>query len=1251
MVYQRISLPNNTKNGISGCPELPIIIKLIAVPECSGVTLSYNVTSTLSMENYNVYPAPDLLEELVDDNIMVTEVFNKNMDIYSTNSMYPQEIVQLGSTGYFRNQKYVQILYYPFQYNPVTGELRINKTCNIQISVNGATSEVNRPTGLFNNVASNVFLNYYGDGKTASNTNRSNTNSSVSWISLTNANQLDNIAADYIIITDPQFFEPNNPDNQLRRLALHRATNNGYNVAILNVSDILSDAVGILPLSSSEPDYWREQKIRNCIKRVFENGLAPNTYDGHIAYVLLAGDALYNIYPQHNTSYGVPSSHDATVIPYSSFNSNYPSDHYYALLTKFDDISFDQLPDIFIGRLPVNNSTELSNMVNKTIKYETEFPIVGYRNKLLFSNSLFNNLGQLYIKGEHGVYSDLLPEIITEPYTYSIVDAEIVGSCEAKSIVKDKINEGVFFFDYYGHSHVSYLDLCVSSYQGPLSISYLENNLTNDNMNPFLYAYSCDAGSFNHCEYDEECFAESLVRYSDSRGFVASLASSAKAVLYSNSTPPNGIWPFGVFDASLYYIFQHSSSVAGEFIQEAKIFGQTSIQLPYPNYANASLYYTNYFGDPALNLMAQGYQITHNTTFSGDIAISNSVFVRPGVTLTINGNVYFETNGRLIIDEGAMIEFNNCNFYGKEIFNAVEINGTVINNTTTERPIVSFEAPVGKTFGGLVLNNPAINIVFQKLILKRSPIFGNKLSSFTIESYSNNKSLIENSPLYFQGGNCDLRYTDFTLGSTASFRNYSGMKTTTLKMKYCNFSGINSEACIYIGDYSSFEIDYNTFNFERFDAINLFNSGSVAGRKHTILGNSINFVGSEYNNNNGIKVYHSVVNIENNSIKNASYGISCLNNSNISLLGNCESTQASTTQQFVNNRINQVFATPRSFPYSFRFNFIDNTLNSNPLVYYNTPVDPMNPYLNIRCNKWGEPFTPSSDLFPPGSYFYLPEWNFNGCNCSSNEAKEIFESALQSTEDEDYISAESGFKEIVENYPSSEYAPAAVTELLALKKNDDFGFGELKIYLDNNIPINDTTELGARSAFVKNWCDIEAKNFSDAIAWFENRLSNPESLSDSVFAMIDLNYTLFLMGQDSFKYSPEFKFPEIIAKDRVDFQNKKRGWIDLLYQKNTSVQFSGFGYNEIHSISVAPNPSSESIVVSFTSTFENTFLATIYINDEVGRMVEIKKGVTVNKGHNTLKLKIQGYRPGVYFVNILDNNGLNKSCKFIKSVK
>ena len=129
-----------------------------------------------------------------------------------------------------------------------------------------------------------------------------------------------------------------------------------------------------------------QEKIRNMIRTYYEKE--------NIQWVLLAGDAQSGLIPIRNV-------YNPDVIRWGEGASEVigneyykPTDYYYADLTgswdSDDDGIFGEAPDdnafgldeiswepeVYVGRLPANDATELEIMVNKTLKYEKD-PLKG----------------------------------------------------------------------------------------------------------------------------------------------------------------------------------------------------------------------------------------------------------------------------------------------------------------------------------------------------------------------------------------------------------------------------------------------------------------------------------------------------------------------------------------------------------------------------------------------------------------------------------------------------------------------------------------------------------------------------------------------------------------------------------------------------------------------------------------------------------------------------------------------------------
>ncbi len=350
--YQRLSIPKTSDWGIHGYPELPAISKLIAVPECDSITIGYLATDSIVLNNYNVYPKPLMVE---DSNGLLVEQFYKIDSIYLLNQFMPDEDYAILTDGYLRNQRTVQAAAYPIKYNPATDQLIAYTEIIVSLTFNNSQGTVNVENGLFNNLTKNTLLNFNGDNHQLPPYPSQNP-ANVEWLEITSVNQAGDIDADYLIIADDQFFNPPNAD--LHAFACHRSKMNGFKVTIVSAQDIIATPF----YYNTNDNFENEQKIRSFLQLVYEGGNAQHTYDGKVAFVLIAGDAIGN-----SAITGVPASKDPN--PTGKWNtSNYTydyvasNDYYYSCLTQNSSSDFDLIGDVFIGRFPADDGDELFNI-------------------------------------------------------------------------------------------------------------------------------------------------------------------------------------------------------------------------------------------------------------------------------------------------------------------------------------------------------------------------------------------------------------------------------------------------------------------------------------------------------------------------------------------------------------------------------------------------------------------------------------------------------------------------------------------------------------------------------------------------------------------------------------------------------------------------------------------------------------------------------------------------------------------------
>ena len=305
-------LPNT-----EGCPNLPVESRLLAVPQGAEVRLNVIHVESEIIRDVNIAPALRIQAESEEPEFN----YVKDPAVYGKNAFYPEQAFTIDRSS-IRGVDVVAVSVSPFQYNPVTKELKVYTNIELSVSYEGGNG-------------------HFGDDRL-----RSPYWDPILASELMNYDQLPVIdyaarmqqwlrdeadGAEYLIIT------PNNDGwaeyaNQLRDYR----TRQGILTKVVRLDE--------MPATST-----------NEMKTWFHN--AYNTWTIPPVAVLLFGD--------HGTdmSQYIP----AETISHPSEGSCI-SDNGYA------DVTGDYLPEMVFSRLVAANATEAQMMVSKQIEYEYSNP-------------------------------------------------------------------------------------------------------------------------------------------------------------------------------------------------------------------------------------------------------------------------------------------------------------------------------------------------------------------------------------------------------------------------------------------------------------------------------------------------------------------------------------------------------------------------------------------------------------------------------------------------------------------------------------------------------------------------------------------------------------------------------------------------------------------------------------------------------------------------------------------------------------
>ena len=368
--------------------------------------------------------------------------------------------------------------------------------------------------------------------------------------------------ADYIIISHSDFI------NDIQPLAAFRRSQ-GLSVMVVDVEEIYDQFnYGIFnPIA-----------IQKFLRYTYTHWRPPKP-----TYVLLVGDAHYDYKAAIVKLYQGTLNRDYNLHPIyvPTFHGWAPASGETAMDHRFVTVSGDDpLPDMFIGRLPVQSSHELDDMVKKIINYEAKRQPGLWQGRLMqVTDNEVDNVGDDIFERAS---KQLIKEHIPIGYDTRKVYLQQIGSPErTRQAILTTIEEGVLVVEYSGHGGTqTWAD------EGIFRIADAES-LRNVHL-PFIVTTTCLNGQFDQpLQFGQRSLSEQFLM--GSAGAIAALSATRLTFATVNAE----------FDKNLFTsIFTVRPPTLGAIIADAKTrFMMTAPQLWIPGAMQYTL-----FGDPATRL-------------------------------------------------------------------------------------------------------------------------------------------------------------------------------------------------------------------------------------------------------------------------------------------------------------------------------------------------------------------------------------------------------------------------------------------------------------------------------------------------------------------------------------------------------------------------------------------------------------------------------------------------------------------------
>ena len=622
--FSWLSMPNTVIGGNEGEPQIPVINQLIAVP--------FGANPWIEIKNYSStdYRLEDLgIKTLVPRQPSVRKdkrpedvPFVMNEAAYQTRGLRSEPTATVSVDGTMRGIQLGTMTIEPVSYDPVNNTLRVFNDIEVEVHFDGADAQATEDMLLrtyspaFDNIYAQLF------------------NSRAITDVYTDHPDLYNTPVKMLVICYSGF-QGNAALNSWLQWKLQK----GYYVDIFYTNETGTTA----------------SSIASFIKTKYNASVsAGNAY----TYLIVIGDT--GQVPQYMTK--TVDEQCASDLGYSSVNFSSSTSNYF--------------PDMYYSRMSVENTTHLTNYINKVLTYEKyEFTDGGnYLNNVILvggwdsnwtakvAKPTINYATNYYFKSSNTTYGGFENGTISATVSTSSTQ----GYSGTNNGCYNGINNGVCFLNYTAHGDKQ------EWYQPKMTATQVAT-LTNTGKYFFGVGNCCLTGNFNNTSTDyspgsaigtNACFAETMIRVPNA-GAVAYVGCSPYSYWYEDfywavgahsysagNYPTQSASSKGVYDIMFEDQYWNSASsllyLGNLAVQQAVTNGNTNSGVTDGNCNNSAHYYFQFyhtFGDgsvmpyitkPEVNTVTIPSTVTPGTTSITVNALAGSY-----VAVTDNSSVIY----------------------------------------------------------------------------------------------------------------------------------------------------------------------------------------------------------------------------------------------------------------------------------------------------------------------------------------------------------------------------------------------------------------------------------------------------------------------------------------------------------------------------------------------------------------------------------------------------------------------------------
>ena len=433
--FSEIAIEGTYAAGEIGSPELPATHQLLAVPfgATPRVSVTHFTTTDYRLSDYGINTLVPRQASVRKDQKPEDIEFAYNASAYQTRSLATAPEASIEVQGTMRGIQIGSLVINPVSYNPATNTLRVFNNIEVEVSFDGA--DLQETERMLMSTCSPYF--------------------DIIYKQMFNYRAIQSVYDDHPdLMAYPVHMIVVAPQNYVSTLQpwINWKVQKGFDVNVV----------------TKEQAGFTYSAIRSYIQNLYNTGVSQGKTP---TFLVLVGDVAQ-----------IPNT--------TGSSSQKVTDLYYGTVDS------DYFPDMFYSRMSAENTTQLTNIVNKILQYEQyTMSDPSYLNKVLLiagQDSYWNpRVGQptinyainYYYNAAHG-FTDVYAYLNTYTNCYN------------------NLNTGVGFANYTAHGSET-------SWAGPSFTNSNVNNLTNANKYFLAMGNCCLSGNFG---YGTACFGETMIR-------------------------------------------------------------------------------------------------------------------------------------------------------------------------------------------------------------------------------------------------------------------------------------------------------------------------------------------------------------------------------------------------------------------------------------------------------------------------------------------------------------------------------------------------------------------------------------------------------------------------------------------------------------------------------------------------------------------------------------------------------------------